>query len=339
MTSADGRIIGTTLVVNNGSPTQRWSLVFMGDGYQNAQLAQFSTDVQNFVNDLRRMRPFNVLWSAINVYRVDIESTDSGADDPVACAGTGASPRTFFDGSFCGDNQVQRLLVADQNTAITVANQEVPQWDMIMIVVNSSIYGGSGGGTAVFSSVANAGELALHEMGHTAFRLADEYEYYRGCGSGETTQNNYAGPEPINANVTIDTNRATIKWRSLINAATPVPTTRNSNCSQCDLQGSPVPRGTTGLFEGAYYHHCGAFRPEFDCKMRALGNEFCAVCDTTIRRILSPYSTWKINQHPRFQNHAPNKVNYELFVREGSQLRHHWFDYSSGQWNQGALFG
>ena len=31
----------------------------------------------------------------------------------------------------------------------------------------------------------------------------------------------------------------------------------------------------SGLFEGAHYYHCGAFRPEYDCKMRELGVPFC----------------------------------------------------------------
>jgi hypothetical protein len=37
-----------------------------------------------------------------------------------------------------------------------------------------------GGGVATFSLAPGANEIALHEMGHTAFSFADEYEYYAG---------------------------------------------------------------------------------------------------------------------------------------------------------------
>ena len=294
MTTSDGNVIGTTTVVDHGPRALRWNLVVMGDGYQQGQMNQFSNDVQNFVNTLQTSDPFNTIWNAINIHRIDVTSTDSGADDPTGCGGSGASPRTYFDASFCNGG-IQRLLLVDNATAISVANQQVPEWDMIMVIVNSTIYGGAGGSVAVFSLASNANEIAIHEMGHTAFGLADEYEYYAGCGSGETTQNRYTGIEPSEPNVTANANITTNKWRDLIQSSTAMPTTINANCSQCDTQASPVPRGTVGAFEGAYYHHCGAFRPEFDCKMRALGHPFCAVCRRVIVQNLKPFMPSELN--------------------------------------------
>ena len=74
------------------------------------------------INHLKNTRPLDELWNAINIYRVDVVSTDSGADDPVACGGTGAAPATYFDGSFC-DGGIRRALDVNSTTAITVANQ------------------------------------------------------------------------------------------------------------------------------------------------------------------------------------------------------------------------
>ena len=156
-------------------------------------------------------------------------------------------------------------------------------------LVNSTVYGGSGGAVGTFSLAPGAEEIALHEMGHTAFDLADEYESFQGCASGETDRNNHPASEPAEVNVTINTDRATLKWRHLVAAATAIPTTNNANCAQCDPQGSPVVACTVGLFEGAHYFHCGAFRPEFNCKMRALNNPFCAVCRERIRTVLAPF--------------------------------------------------
>ena len=48
-------------------------------------------------------------------------------------------------------------------------------------VVNSTIYGGSGGSVGTYSLAGGATEIAIHEMGHTAFGLADEYPYYAGA--------------------------------------------------------------------------------------------------------------------------------------------------------------
>ena len=246
-------------------------------------MAQFATDADNFVAALFATPPFSApaifgtrYADAINVWRVDVSSTDSGADDPVACGGTGASPATYFDATFCNGG-IKRLLLVNATTAINVATAQVPQWHMIMAMVNTPIYGGGGGAVATFSMAPGANEIGIHEMGHTAFGLADEYEYWAGCGV-DTGHDNHPAFEPAEPNVTIDSNRATIKWGDLIAAATPMPTTSNADCSQCDPQASPVAAGTVGAFEGAHYYHCDAFRPEFDCRMRALNNDFCAVC-------------------------------------------------------------
>lgn len=294
MGAGDGAVAGTTKILDHGSPAERWNLAILGDGYRAAELPQFATDAQDFVTTLLGTPPFNEhylfgrrLSDAINVYRIDVSSTDSGADDPAACGGTGATPATYFDAAFCNGG-IRRLLVVNTGTVATVVNAQVPQAHMSMVIVNSPIYGGSGGSVATFSKASGANEIALHEMGHTAFGLADEYEYYAGCGV-DTAQNNHPASEPGEPNVTIDTNRATIKWGSLIAPTTPLPTTSNANCAVCDPQSNPLPVGTVGAFEGAHYYHCGAYRPEFNCRMRALNYPFCAVCKRRIRATLQPF--------------------------------------------------
>lgn len=296
MGTSDGAVIGTTKIAGSGPAAERWNLVLLGDGYRGSEMAQYATDANDFVTHLFATRPFNEnaafgarYSDAINVWRVDVSSTDSGADDPVACGGTGASPATYFDSSFCNSG-IKRLLLANAATAINVATAQVPQWHLIMVMVNTPIYGGGGGTVATFSRAPGANEIAVHEMGHTAFGLADEYEYWAGCGV-DTDHNNHPLVEPAEPNVTIDSNRFTIKWASLIAASTPMPTTSNPNCAICDPQPSPgpVPPGTVGAFEGAHYYHCDAFRPEFDCKMRALNHDFCAVCRGVIRSTLWPF--------------------------------------------------
>lgn len=287
MGAADGRVLGTTKIVDHGDAAERWNLVIVAEGYREGELPLFATDAQSFVDTLTLNPPFGGLMGALNVYRVDVASTASGADDPRACGGTGATPATFFDASFC-NNGIQRLLVVDDQAVLDVVNAEVPEWHLILVIVNSAVYGGSGGQVAVFSLAAGANEIALHEMGHTAFGLADEYGFYAGCGI-DTDRDRYAEIEPSEPNVTIDADRATIKWGALIDPETALPTTANADCTQCDPQPSPVPPGTVGAFEGARYYHCGLYRPTFDCRMRALGQPFCPVCQQRIRDTLTPY--------------------------------------------------
>jgi len=240
MGTADGRVIGTTRIVDNGSPAERFNLVVVAEGYEDtvADMTQFANDAQQFINRLFATSPFNNLRNAFNVFRIDVGSTDQGADDPAACGGSGATRATYFDASFCNGN-IRRLLQVNTVTVLNVVNAQVPEWHQILVIVNSTIWGGSGGSVGVTSKAPGWEDIAIHEFGHAAFGLADEYEYWEGCGI-DTDRNNHPNTEPTEPNVTIDTNRATIKWRDLIVATTPVPTTTNANCAQCDPQPNPV---------------------------------------------------------------------------------------------------
>jgi hypothetical protein len=265
MSTSDGAIVGTAKIVDHGPPESRWNLVILGEGYKATELPKYHTDVRNFVTYLEKQAPFNVHWSGINVFRVDVTSTDSGADDPAACGdgtvGSGATPATYFDATFCTNN-TRRLLAGDSASALNVAQAQVPRVSATMVIVNSPIYGGAGGTVAWFSTEASAAEIGIHELGHSYFGLTDEY--------GDII-NTFAGSEPAAPNATINTDKATIKWKSLIAAATTVPTMNNPDCTKEDTRPSPVTAGTVGAFEGAARAHCGAFRPEYDCRMRTLG--------------------------------------------------------------------
>ncbi|MCW3094692.1 MAG: von Willebrand factor, type [Chthonomonadaceae bacterium] len=294
MGSTDGFVFSSVKVVDHGDDALRFNIVILGDGYQAAELNKFHNDVDDFVNTLRATAPYNDVWCALNIYRVDIVSTDSGADDPGACgdgsAGSGAARNTFLDATFCGDGNIRRLLTCNNTLAIATAHSVVAHPSMTMVIVNTSEYGGSGGDVATFSTAPDAAQIGIHEMGHTAFGFADEYEYFSGCDSGETGHDTHPAADPFKPNVTTNTNPATIKWASLLtHAADGLPTTHNADCSKCDSQGNPKAANYVGAYEGAHYFHCGCFRPSFDCKMRKLANGFCAVCQQVIRDTMQPH--------------------------------------------------
>jgi IgA Peptidase M64 len=295
MTTSDGYVAGLHKVVDHGANSQRYNIVILGDGYRASELAKFATDVQSFINTFRASAPYNRLWCGINIHRVDVVSTDSGADDPATCGdgstGSGATPRTYFDATFCGDgNNIRRLLTCNSGVAKSTAQAQVPEVHMTMVIVNDGQYGGSGGEVATFSTDPQAAEIGLHEMGHTAFGFADEYEYYQGCGTGEAGHDHFGGGEPIEPNVTANADPNTIKWKGLLtNAADGLPTTNNANCADCDTQVNPKAADYVGAYDGARYFHCGCYRPSFTCRMRALNNPFCAVCQKVISDTLQPF--------------------------------------------------
>lgn len=294
MSASDGFIAGLHKIVDHGPNAQRYNIVILGDGYRASELGQFATDVKNFIDAFRATPPYTNLWCGINVFRVDVVSIDSGADDPGTCGdastGSGAMPRTYFDSTFCADGNARRLLSCDKASAKSAAQAQVPEVHMTMVIVNTPEYGGSGGLVAVFSTASSAAEIGLHEMGHTAFGFADEYEYYQGCGTGEAGHSNFSGGEPSEPNVTANADAATIKWKALLtNAADGLPTTVNAHCGDCDTQSNPKGAPYVGAYDGARYFHCGCYRPSFNCRMRALNNPFCAVCLGVITAALQPF--------------------------------------------------
>ncbi|MEZ5193243.1 MAG: M64 family metallopeptidase [Nocardioides sp.] len=128
----------------------------------------------------------------------------------------------------------------------------VPDVDVILVFVNHVQPGGTGAdGVAVSYAGGWLDGTAIHELGHSAFGLGDEYPYLAGCASGETTQDQYTGAEPLEPNLTINVDRATIKWASYVDASTPLPTTVNPDPTQCDTQPNPFPDDTIGAYEAA----------------------------------------------------------------------------------------
>src|SRR6185437_15366013 len=105
VSAADGSITGTQKIVDHGPDAERYNIVILGDGYRASEMAKYHADVQAFVDVFGQTAPFGDLWCGINIHRVDVVSTDSGADDPVASgdgsAGSGAVARTYFDATFC----------------------------------------------------------------------------------------------------------------------------------------------------------------------------------------------------------------------------------------------
>lgn len=252
--------VGSAKIRDVGPDTNRIVIVVMGDGYTAANLSagSFTTHASNLVNAFDGYPPWDEYLDAVNVYRVDVESNEAGADgDP-----TQATARdTYLNASFWTSN-IERLLSIDatgRSRAIAAANAQVGPgvWDNIFVLVNSTKYGGAGGSISVSSVHPSSDLIILHEYGHTFAGLADEYESsYPGYPDGDG--------EP---NVDFDASGPGLKWLPWVESGTPLPTPETATYAN-----------SVGTYEGARYRTTGIYRPWQNCGMRSLGPDFCPIC-------------------------------------------------------------
>lgn len=243
-----------TPVVEHGPSGNRINAFFLGDGYTASDLAagSYAAQVQSYVNYMFansvNSDPFYRYRNFFNVYRVDVVSNQSGADEPQ----NGVMKDTALDATYRYDGVTDRLLYINDAKADAILNSAIagsgktPQ--MRFCVVNDGVYGGAGGKYSTFAGLnSSAREIALHELSHSFSNLADEY----GGNAGS-----YPGAEPIQVNLTKDSSGA--KWSRWLGYNDPT--------------GSVI-----GAYEGGGFYDRGVYRPTANSKMRTLGSPFNAI--------------------------------------------------------------
>lgn len=235
-------------VEENGSRGTRLNLVFLSEGYTSGQMGTFASDVQACVDFLFTKEPWIRYRSYCNIYRIEIASNQSGTDN----GESGTARDTYFQTGFNtpGIPQLNTLAGTGSSRAYSLLNKHVPEYDIPIILINDSKYGGSGGPLALTTTDEYSAGILEHELGHSFAKLTDEYD------------DAYAGyPATEYPNATAKTQRAQIRWNVWIDAATPLPTPEFH-----PAYGDPV----VGLFEGANYRATGWYRPHDNALMRNL---------------------------------------------------------------------
>lgn len=233
------RIVETALVSGERSQ-RRFDMVFVGAGFDADEVEEYAAEVRRLCLEITSTQPFSRLRSLLNLYRVD--GAVDRAVDRLGALGVNVSLED------------QRLMTVDDDQAIAKARASVHTADLVLVVVNTTRYGGSAGRVAVTTRHPRGGALLLHEIGHAGFDLADEY----GPG-GER----HPGPEPRRVNVTLERDPARSKWADLL-----------------------ALDGSVGCFEGGDRYEYGVYRPQSNCRMRSLQAPFCVVCSRAITRTL-----------------------------------------------------
>lgn len=246
-----------TTLVGNGDPANRVDLVFLGDGYTQSDLdaGLYNAHIQSYFDYMFGAEgyladPFPRYKKFFNVHKIDVVSSESGADHPAQ----GIYRDTALDATY-GTDGIERLLTINTLKAGAILSQNLTgsgiTADIRLTTVNDANYGGSGGeGWATYAGAStDSRDIALHELSHSFSGTADEYV---------TNSSMYNGPEPQAVNATKDPTGA--KWSN--------------------WEGYVDPRASylnIGVFEGADQYKTGIFRPSFNSKMNSLGTPFNAV--------------------------------------------------------------
>ncbi|MBI3715351.1 MAG: hypothetical protein HY255_05105 [Betaproteobacteria bacterium] len=253
------------VLINNGDPANRLDLLIVAEGYTAAQQSLFIQQATTLANAFLSISPYADFRHLINVSWLFVPSNESGADKP-DCAETPGQPvvtvDTAFDATFCAGG-IRRLVTVSGSKVLTAA-AAVPDWDKIMVLVNDSEYGGSGGSFSVATTHPSSTGIMQHEFGHSFSLLADEYSSpapgYAPCSDAP----NFA--RPCESNVTDQNNRGALKWNRWVAAATPIPTLNPLS--------DPI---AAGLWQGARYLATGMYRQCYQGIMQILGKPFCHV--------------------------------------------------------------
>lgn len=261
--------------INVPQPADRClDIVIVGDGYTREEGEKFEADARRFADVLFETDPFISFVDRICIRAIKPLSKESGTTDPRRGIFRDTPIRTTLN-TF---NSARYLTTRNLRELHDICANA--PYDTIIVMVNSSQYGGGGifGFYAVFVSDNEYDEyIFTHEFGHSFGGLADEYY------TSSVSYNDFypRGIEPWEPNITAWLKGRHIKWAEVITPGVPLPTpedeTRYSN--------------VVGLFEGAGYSAKGLFRPSLDCKMFSKSNKgFCAVCKTALLYMLKVYT-------------------------------------------------
>lgn len=280
MGTADGTVERLVLVAGDGAIGARYNLVLVAEGYRAEDADTFYGDALKITKAILAEPPFAAHKKALNIFRLDVWSKEAGADRGSTKAAT------YFDAAF--DNVTTQLLRVDEELVAKtvqdafVEDEHEGHAHKVVVVVNTSAYGGSGGlgaGVCVTARSHGASTL-LHELGHL-FSLLDEYDspaaFPQPLGNPPAPPTPPLSTTPITSpNISFSAERANLPWANLVASATPLPTDGYGNAKTIGAY-SVKDQGMT------------VYRSQWECCMRSVGlDPYCTVCAGHIESILKP---------------------------------------------------
>jgi len=304
------------VIAENGPADKKVDMVILGDGYTSEEMEKFRKDAARLSGFLMSSEPFSRFASDFNIRAIETPSPASGVNKPHH----GVFRRTPLTVHYSSFDSERYALTYDNRTIRDVASA-VP-YDIMVILMNERTYGG-GGIYNLYTTVSADNNFAeyimIHEMGHHFAALADEY--YTSSVAYEMPE---VKTEPWETNITALFNKNNLKWKDLVEPATPLPTPWNKEefdnagyaiqKERDSLRAAMVPetvmedlfrrqmkqedeyfmkekyRDKVGAFEGAGYLSKGLYRPQIDCIMYTRHLQFCKVCSRTIEEVIRQHT-------------------------------------------------
>lgn len=268
--------LGYSVVHVSGPSTNRVNLVFIGDGFTTDELGAWAAHVDlmvgQFLSD--QTPPYDRYANFLNIYRIDLVSSESGVDDPA----NDVCVDTALDGCNCCIDWTIGLCQVDWAKTFAAINEAMPGIEVHwrLVVLNTSTFLGGAhfpaeGTLAVYpSNHVDSFYVLRHEGGHAFHLLGDEYV------NPGFENNPYTGGEPGWVNLTIDPTGA--KWAEWLGFSQPA-------------NGGPV-----GAYEGGLVTYgLGIWRPSQWSVMNsmtpldAIGKERAI---HSIYDLVDPYDDW-----------------------------------------------
>lgn len=237
-------------ILRSGDSANRVDIVFVAEGYTASEMQRFYADAQRLADSMfeqtRLNSPFGEYQQYFNVKALFTPSNQSGYSTTSRTIDTAFDARaTLSDGrGIIGNGNLVRRFV-NRNTSID-------EQDIIVVLVNTSDYGGAASGNVAWVTARNSKsvDVLLHEIGHSFAGLDDEY----------------VDPE--------------------VAAVTPLTSTTLANSVHLSTSTTNVPwaawlgfrdsLGVVGIYEGGYYRSSGVYRATLTSKMRDFGQPFSA---------------------------------------------------------------
>jgi hypothetical protein len=278
-----------TVLRKAGPPGTKRNIVILGDGFTAADQQTYNQWVDTkLIQGVFGHDYYSEDASAFNIYRINLESVDSGVsvrtydekgtEDPSDDTIDSETIRDTALGMIFNGSWSHCWLEYGPNTEALLQaaiNKWVPDANEILVVLNNPNFGGCGGGGRAHVSMGVDWTVIAHEFGHGIGGFADEY----------SVTGNYTGAEQGWINLTTITDRGTTKWRQFIAPSTPLPTGVGSgaNYNQGTRPSSWSSNFDAGLFEGGGTMNTGIYRPVENCRMNGNTPEYCPVCYTSIK--------------------------------------------------------
>ncbi|HXF06831.1 MAG TPA: M64 family metallopeptidase [Blastocatellia bacterium] len=251
----------TETVLDNGPASNRFDIVFLGDGYQAADMGKYDRDVRAMSEYLLSTPPFSNYRQMFNIHKVNVISRQSGIDHPEQNLFRDTALDLTFN--YGGISQAVYLPLESEYKVYQAAAL-VPQADAIVVLANDPQFGGSSGPLHNFTVVTTnpvSKDLLVHELGHSLGFLGDESDGRQAPPLREPTQVN------VTLQATVEGLKKVGKWDYWIDSGSE----------------------RVGLFPGGMGSRVGVYRPSRTCRMRTISAPFCPVCTEQIIKRLYTY--------------------------------------------------